>query len=223
MSAFEKNLIVNGSLNPSLTLDELFEHFTDRDRAVAAWSIAVDLNVYHKHENIPTYNEVNDNPDYQLKALWKLRENTLAQNKMVLHDQHKEEGEATFAALSAIRTPHCHTLRFFPFQAVGYISCLSAWNSFNPNAVALAVIKIEELNIRQDCGINNPNTGKEVTSWEVEGDRYFTLRIKTGGSTKERVKREYDHLIKTIMEGAEPAYIDVTEGEYEMRYTMTFD
>lgn len=223
MSTLEKQLIVNGRLNPSLALSEILENFESSDIARAAWSIVVDLKVHHKMEDVPTYDEVHDDPENHLKALWERRAEKLAKDDEDEKAQHKQEGEALYRALSAVRTPRSHVLCLYPYQAVSYIGCLSAWNNFLPYSVCKAVIQIEELNIRSDFGINNPNTGKKIVSWEVVGDCYFTLRLDTMGSdTKTMIKRDYDHLIKTIMAGTN-AYVEVTEGQYEMRYTMIFD
>lgn len=224
MSTFEKQLIVNGRLNPSLALSEILEHFDSADIARAAWSVAVDLKVHHKLEDVAEYAEVQEDPEGHLKALWERRAQKIFHYEKFEVYQHKQEGEDLYRALSAVRTPRSHVLCLYPYQAVGYIECLTGWNKFVPNAVSQAIVKIEDLNIRSDFGINNPNTGKKILSWEVQGDRYFTLRIDTmGTATKEMIKRDYDHIIKTIMGVTQAAYVDVTEGEYEMRYTMVFD
>lgn len=223
MSKFEKELIVNGSLNPSLTLNEILENFSATDWMRAAWSIRVFLDVFEEIQDLPTYDQICEDPERSLKAMWDLRDDVLTEKKGEQIKRHQQEGKDLFAALSVIKTPRVHTLRLFPFQAIGYIGCLSAWNDFNPFTMADVVRRIEALNIRSDFGINNPNTGKEVVTWEIEGDRTMTMRIDAMGTgTKLRVQEEYDPMIRAIMSRAEPNRVRMIEDNYEIFYAMDF-
>lgn len=224
MANFEKNLIVNGSLNPSLTLEEILENFSGMDLVQAAWSIVVKLNVFHHIEGLPTHADLQEDPEGHLKAVWQRREDVLADEKAEREVRQLREGEALFSTLSAISTPKVHTLRLYSYQLIGYIRCLTAWNNFVPAAAADVVKRIEDLGICGDFGINNPNTGKDVISWEIEGDSRIVLCIDGMGRTKEHVAENFDAKIQAIMKVyGEPELIRKEEEEYQLRYVMWWD
>lgn len=224
MAEFEKQLIVNGSLNPSLTLDEILANFTGNDLVRAAWSMVAKLSVFHKVEGLPSHDDVEKDPAFYVRNIWEWRETVLAEEKRNRQAAQLAEGKAAFQALSAIRTPSVHTLRFYSYQAIGYIRCLSAWNDFNPTEAADVVERIENLGIRADFGINNPNTGKEVISWEIEGDSRIVLCIDGMGQTKEYVQKHFDGEIQAIMKVyGKPELIRKEVEEYQLRYVMWWD
>lgn len=226
MGTFEKELIVNGSLNPSLTLDEILENFDDQGLAFAAWSIIVKMNVHYKIDGLPEYSDVNKNPRQHLLDAWERHERLMEMLEFIRKEQHVQEGRDLHEVVSTIATPRNHALRLFPYQAIGYIGCLSDWENFESTRVQHVIEKIEALGIRADFGINNPNTGKEVLSWEIVGDSYVTLCIDCMGKTKSRVLNDFDAHIRAIMKSANPDMIRLEgseESSYELRYVMWWD
>lgn len=227
MGAFEKEMIVNGSLNPSLTLDEILEHFDEKGWVVATWSVIVNMNVYHNVDNLPEYSDVVKHPRKHLLDAWEARERLMETLNVNRKNKHIDEGRNLHEVASTIATPKNHVLRLFPYQAVGYIGCLTDWNTFETAKVKRVIKKIEALRIRSDFGINNTNTGREVLSWMIEGDSRITLCIDCmSKATKSRVLQEFDGHIRAIMALAKPDSIRLEgseEGSYEMHYVMWWD
>ncbi|WP_210499632.1 hypothetical protein [Vibrio crassostreae] len=178
---FEKKLIVNGSLNTTITLEEILTHYpTSKDLATAAWNIIVKLNVYHKIQDLPTYKEVEADARNVLQTVWKLNEKIMVEKKAESHLAEMEEGKQIFNFFKA--TPiRSKSFKFekpeipmSPSQATGYLSMTGEdFNYYTAANMQKALEKIEALNIRQDYGVNNCNTGKEITTYVRNGDHWL--------------------------------------------------
>ena len=226
MSTFEKNLIVNGSLNPSLSLQEIESHFSEQDWCRVASTIAAYLNFLDKSVDIPKHSEILEKPGFYLNMLWHLRELFHNDQRVALSKEHTLEGQDLYTAISKISSPRSHTLQLFPYQAYGYVGCLSDLNNFKVPSVQRVILEVERLGILSDFGINNTNTGKEVVSWEIQGD-YVVLCINCMSlKTKVNVLKDHDSMIKTLMTSANPDVIRVEgseDGSRQLRYVMRWD
>lgn len=222
MTAFAKHLIVNGSLNPSLTLEELLNHFIANDWVQAAWSIAVELNVYHGDKDKISYDDIKASPKAKLLELWTKRKTTLRAKSAAENEAYFKEGRQMHTFLSSIRTPEPHILSFHPHQALGYLEECTAWNKFSPRKLQRVIEEIEALDIRADFGENNPNTGRKIVSWSNRRD-YWMLKFKLGGETKNKIVNRYDRILREIFRQAEPDSVRVEEDQFEMTYVLWWD
>ncbi|WP_415912473.1 hypothetical protein [Neptuniibacter sp. QD37_11] len=203
---FTKQLIVNASLNPSITLDEILAHFEDKEIAQAAWYIAVELS-HTFNLTTPTHEEILDNPKGQMRSLWVLWTGVKLARKQQEQGVQFSEGVKLAECLAGLQAPpQGHTLEFYPHQALGYLSKQDAWNNFDPKLLSRVIHKIEELGIRSDFGENNPNTGCEIITWANNRDYWYLRLEKCCDQTVESILA-LDTTIYTILREAKPEVI----------------
>lgn len=187
----EKSLIVNGSLNPSLSKEEILNNFSDEDVVKAANSISVKLNIYFNvsSDELPTYAEIKKTPIAKFGYLWDFLELKKEEKKIEVSKKEFKEGQDLQKAVFSIHTPEKMTVSLTSNQAKGYLSGISNWNDFDNKKVIKVVEEIEKLNIVSNYGNNNPNTGNEVLSYRMIGDEYFIMVVDLGGETLNDLKK----------------------------------
>lgn len=226
---FEKNLIVNGSLNTTITLEEILEHYGDNNSlTIAAWNICVELNVYHKAGNLPSYEEICANPKDHLIAIWERNTQAKELAKAEAHKEQFEEGKKIAEFIKSM--PNRSTTATFsnpsfpmsPSQALGYLSVDSGFNNYNPLEVTKAFRKIESLGIRQDYGLNNPNTGKENTTYTREGDYWF-VSFEVSENKQEEFLQKWGAQIETALRGAGADSIRIERRQFDLFFVSWWD
>lgn len=221
---FEKHLIVNGSINPSISDEELIEHFGQEEWLTVAHYTQVEMNVYHKVESKYKYEELKTDTRARMLELRKTLRNLEAEKRQELDDKDFKEGAAIYNFLGSTRCVGAHQLHFSPSQAKGYISQSSSWNNFNPDKMIDVINEIEGLNFRCDYGINNPNSGREVFSWRSYRD-YWILVVKIGGETLNNLRQILPQ-IEAIMMKANPSVVRLdtsNEKSGEVEVVMWWD
>lgn len=226
-TTFEKKVIVNGSINPSITLDEILEHYTANEFKDAAWNIAVKLDVYFG-QKLATYDEVCAEPREMLIKLWGELEKATNAKAKEKASQEFQEGLELFAFLDkfkiktdsvAFRHPE---FPMTPNQALGFLSTYEQWNNYDSQKIASAVRKIEDLNIREDFGVNNPNTGSEITTYLKKGD-CFIVSFKVSERQHDEWVKKHEASVTTILTGAAPDSVRVIKGKFDITFVAYWD
>jgi hypothetical protein len=183
----DKQPIVNGSINPTLTADELTQFDTDTKRT-ALWSLKVGTEFAHHYEDVEpsiftplryelSYDELKEADDALLD--WHIRELTRQS------DDHRREMEAQTGRFFYQLGREFHEaqkkfriageFRMTLSQLCGYITAEGAGNSFDPVKVKPVLRCVDRTFPRLDYGLNNPNTGRRQHFWTIEN---ATIRLK---------------------------------------------
>jgi len=179
-----KSLIVNGSINPALNKSEFLSFVDDREYFLqGCWNMVVEMtSSYSKPINL----NWDDAPKYQeLKAglidiakesaiefgskVFERFELFKQQHKTYKFDQDLMKGQALGEVMRDTFKPQQGRITLNSAQLLGFAKeTMSSFNNFNNANFRSAVLKIYELEITNNYGDNNPNTGKECLYWEVD-------------------------------------------------------
>lgn len=219
----EKQLIVNGSVNPSLTLEEILENFTTSDFLRAAWNITCKITTYFSHAGKqPTHSEIRSDSQNMLIRQWTLLKSLEADKLKSNQAREFQEGVRFYEFVDSISSPKQHTIELTTHQALGFLDKQSAWNNYDPKKIAKAIENVGALGLYLDYGVNNPNTGRNIVSWAYHGD-YWLLRIERSAANPSKVTEKAHEKILTILGHTDPSFVRVEEEEYERTYVMWWD
>ena len=186
-----KQLIVNGSLNPSMTSEELLQ-LEGEDLIQAAWYIQVSITrgyslfypevmylhaeIYAKiceEVKIPCYThaDLHTNTKEKLDVLLKAKEAIKIRYMVDLEFKEAHQGRELYRLQKELNFKGRFDLT--PFQLMGYISARGNWNCFETVPVKRAIRKLELSVPVRDFGINNPNTGMREHQWSIENDYIY--------------------------------------------------
>jgi hypothetical protein len=198
-----KKVIVNGSINPSFTHEEFAEMALDKSSALdACWNIIVHMT--SSYNSPTTFNWVDAPSHRQLEQmLFESKDKTQVEvacnvfkcymafkneHKKHLHAQGIIKGEVLGDALSKF-CPQGGELLVTTGELIGLTQTfISSFNHFNSATLSSIADKIKELNIINNYGENNPNTGEACTFWNISLGRRDTIELvfttKGSGITK---------------------------------------
>lgn len=219
---FEKKLIVNGSVNPSITLDEILEHFGTKDYIDAAWNIAVHLNVYYG-QDLVSHDSVCEAPKESLVQQWENFEVAKRVKQQELADKEFKEGKELFNFIKNFNNQSksfefCDpSIPMSPNQALGYFSNTEQWNHYSSSLVSRAVNKIESFSIRADYGVNNPNTGNLITTYVKSGD-HLLVSFKVTEEKQDAWLEKHKIHITLALESASTCSVRVVRKKFEVTF-----
>lgn len=177
--------IINGKVNPNLTL-EIFKSLTfDRKRDVI-WNIIVSMQFAHcfdgidarcfeKKEEIFKYDQIQeegvDEMYEKVQSQFQAIHNQMLAKTQDLHfglgkKIYEVQKELGFGGLISLDV----------FRMMGYIEACGSWNDFNSKNVSRAISSLDKLAPKKDYGVNNPNTGSKMHQWKTcHGCEYVML------------------------------------------------
>lgn len=234
---FEKELMVNCSLNPSLTLKEIQEHHHNHpDLSRVVWQIARQLDGFGVEGMNLTIQEIKQDTRGYLRRLWPLLEQE--KEKAAKEEAKKEifQGEDMYEAVSRFNIVsfshefQAPAIPMSPYQAIGYLRAESEagghWNDYNPLKLAEAIEKIEELKIRSDFGINNPNTGRKITTY-IRQNNFWVISFDVARShdpeAQERFYEKFGNDIIKIISKCETDDRVWNSERFEVQLKLTWD
>ena len=197
MTTFEKQLFVNGSLNPSLSLQEIIDNFSLKDYVQAAWNVVVHSRMDSDSEF--SHKMIEADPEGMLKTVWDRAAQLKAEKKLAEDVRLYDEGEKLGKMITSGMLPKTPFIPMYPAQAKGFCKALSSFNRFNKANLVSIIDLIEELGIKQDCGINNPNTGEDITYWCFNGDAWVLRFDGVGKNKHEEWLANHESSIMTIL------------------------
>ncbi len=223
-----KQLIVNGKLNPSLTTQEFGEIASEQNRLLdACWNIVVEMT---SNYNSPTSLNWKDAPNHD--ALGKMIfENEskkpvevaveIFEKYKTFQSEHKaltyladiNKGETLGASLKAF-CPTAGELLVTTGQLTGLLrTFIESFNNFNKGTMSCVANAVNELNITNNYGVNNPSTGLPCTFWNIDLGRRDGIELvyTTDGSgitelTLEEINAK-EAEIRTLLKRSKPDYI----------------
>jgi hypothetical protein len=194
--------IINGSHNPRLTHDQ----FKELDRSTKIqflWSVLVNMEfaqgfpdiepkVFEKPEKKYTYQDLQV-VDADLDELFNVimsdfqahRNKMLNKSNQLRYDLgYKFWGYQADCGMGGM-------VETDAYRAKGYIAAIGNWNDFNHAKVGVAINRVEAQCPRQDYGVNNPNTGRNIHKWKVthSGDYVILSYDFVDVNTKEEIEK----------------------------------
>lgn len=181
MKINNKNLIVNGKVNPSLSKSEFLEFCIDRSCLLGGcWNLIVSMtNSYNQCTDLnwidaPSHTELEKTilSGSQSEAL-KLA-GSIFDRFLLFKDQHRVKtfdadiikGEKLGEVMNNVLRPEAGAIYLNTAQFLGLSKTLMRdFNNFEVQRLQRNVLKVYELNIFNDYGINNPNTGQDCLFW----------------------------------------------------------
>lgn len=219
----EKQLIVNGNINPSLTLEEILENFNADDFLNLAWRITCNINNCFSHAgDQPSRSEIGGDPRNMLIKQWSLLKSLEADKLKSDQAREFQEGVQFYEFVASISSPKQHTIELTTHQALGFLSKQSSWNEYDPKKIAKAIEKVAALGLYLDYGVNNPNTGRNIISWASNGEYWF-LRVERSAASPSKVTEDAHQTVLTILGHAGSEVVRFEDDEYERTYVMWWD
>jgi hypothetical protein len=198
-----KRIIVNGSVNKLLTIDEMIQ-FNNGQKIRATWNISVDMEYAHNYRDVDPIVFEKPMPRYQYEHIRNLLnrvEDTDHINAVLTdimkarNDHHARMVTATNNRLYALGKEMPEVLKKYGIkgelemplaQLEGYLSATGKWNDFDPVKVSYALHIIDQSIPQVNYGLNNPNTGNKCHTFSIQSDYIF---VKVGYCTPEHLER----------------------------------
>jgi len=181
-----KYRVVNGSINPSLTLEELLQFSTDEKRDTIH-SLQVHGHYFHHFQDIDhdvfeplpdlyTYQQIkNEFNEIQVDEALKDVFNRLRKHEQTLRikteELHFQLGKEIFEARRKLKFNGEFVLS--KGQLLGFVLCIGNWNDFNVLNVHRTINFLHNDAPRKNFGDNNPNTGQLNHKWSIQDDFIF--------------------------------------------------
>lgn len=194
--------IVNGSVNPNLT-KEIFKELPFTTQKQVIWNIMVSTEFAHSFKN--TDPEVFSKPaerydfdsiqeDNALELFETMQQRFKNQHDRLLsrtRDRRFKLGQEIYAKQRELGFGGM--LQMDIDRLLGYIEACGNWNDFNSKAISRAMMQLDTVLPRRDCGLNNPNTGTDFHKWKtVHGCEYIILEFEfIDAKDLERVQEFY--------------------------------
>jgi hypothetical protein len=180
-----KDLICNGSINPSLTIDELLQFDIDQKRTALHYLQVeggyppkfeeIETSVFEKLPELYSYKQWQEFDENQINEALTIVYNRLQQHTQYLITKtgsvHYELGKSIHSAQQELRFGG--ELEMTIDKLRGYISCVGNWNGFKAGEVCRGLNRLHKIAPRRDCGINNCNTGSIRHKWSIESAFIF--------------------------------------------------
>ncbi len=180
-----KFLICNGSINATLTIDELLQFNEDNKRTALRYfqiegqyrqiNSEIDSSVFKPMQELYTYETLMQLSGSELDlALTKVYNNLQqheAQLQVATNRLHYDLGKKIHAA--TIDLKFSGELKLTKGQLLGFIDAIGNWNDFRANKVAKAINYLHASAPRVNYGNNNPNTGRLWHEWCIAGDSIY--------------------------------------------------
>ncbi len=179
-----KALIVNGSLNPSLDLCEILEHYGEQKQLFrAAWSLIVNMGVCWKVEGLMDSQQLTAcleaAPEQTMRRIWEQHERERARHTGTIEQLERDEGAALARIIGAVKRQNELRLPLTHAQARGFVSVQEGFNRYCPKAMARVIEAVAARRISLDYGPNNPNTAAPTGHWVFCGDAWeFIAELK---------------------------------------------
>lgn len=247
-----KKLIVNGSVNSQLTREEFLMFHTEKELFISGcWNLIVemDLRSPEKIEGLPKHNEIQDavnaGADSALDIgghIFDMHFNYKFKVKETRHKEELEQGRVLAQAFKTVR-PEFGEISLTTSQLIGFIEAegLRSFNGFSVEKLKEAALNIENLEIKLDYGLNNPNTGRNCLYWNIclsnldAIECWFTSRTGITEATFKTIKNS-KVTIETILKSTNPdslrEYVnywpeDTPQGKekriYSTKFTLWWD
>ncbi len=194
--------IVNGSVNPNLTV-ELFKELPFESQRSVIWNIMVSTEFAHSFKGTDPeifskpaekYDHSSITEDNTIELYQTMRERFNNQHNRLLsrtrdrryllgQEIYKVQKELGFGGM----------LQLDSSRLCGYIKACGSWNDFKAGQVIGAIEKMETVVPKMDYGPNNPNTGHTIHKWKVvHGCEYVIMEFDFISATDfARVKEFY--------------------------------
>jgi len=244
--AQQKQPIVNGSINPTLSLAEM-QAFDAETKVRLLWNMQVEMESGYSHSSkidhrvyigIPKryeYQELKEMDEAQLNTALEVSQNILAKHRSNLIAKtvqlHREMGAQIYEAQK--RLGFKAEIEMSLAKLEGYLGAIGHWNDCNPNNICPVLCEIDANCPRVDYGVNNPNTGSEKHTWSTTGEYVFLTVDYISETEKEKwiaffnsfVLPKQDRMkadsLRYICEQYEAGYI--TEPRYEFKIVIWWD
>lgn len=201
-----KDLICNGSINKTLTLEELLQFDIEhKHTAIRYLGTAgeyahsfeeIDGNVFTALPPLYEYQQIQEFNNEQANEALTIVYNRLNEHhelmKQKSHALHIELGKKIHGAQSELKFTGEFNLTFG--QALGFVSAAGNWNDFKVSKVHHLLKKLHDRAPRVNFGVNNPNTGRIWHTWSIKSD-YILMNF---GYTDERGVKILEEWFKTV-------------------------
>ncbi|MDK9789768.1 hypothetical protein [Vibrio sp. D431a] len=225
---FLKKPIVNGSVNPSITLEEILANFDDKVFVDCAWTLAVKLDVRHNVKTI-SYDEVKASPRDSLLKIWDEHEQVISKQMQDLKATEMAEGKGYFEFVKSFTNRSRGSGRMAPVipmspnQILGYLAASEErWNYFEPSKIASSIRDIEKMKIRADYGTNNINTGEEITTYILSGG-HLNVQFNVSENKQDEWLRKHEAAITVRLKSSNPYSVKVEKSKFEITFKAYWD
>jgi hypothetical protein len=222
MDTTTKHVIVNGSYNKNITLEEILTYpHEDKIRFFRSLIFTIEYGSHIPDINhslfvkttLPYSNEtitlenidelLNRAFDDYSKAKYLYQYRTYQLNVGKGQSIYKAQNELGFSGF----------IRMDYSRLIGYVKEQGQWNGFNPRLIIPVIENLEQLCPRIDYGFNNPNTGAKKHIWTTSGE-YITLYYDfVDQKMLDRINQFYKNVfeIKAKSAKADSARIEITD------------
>ena len=220
METENKKMIVNGSLNKTITEYEFLNNFSLEEQKQGLWYKSVGVGCFIPYVKIQEINTKEGimNAFDKLEYQEEIRKREESQKEYFQGQKIRQaQKELSFGG----------SLRLSYYQILGYVSQIGNWNDFDIYKVIPLIDRIQKEVPKMDYGVNNPNTGNDLHQWETVGGAYINVCFDSiNEKDKERVVRYFnDHDFK-FSSRASSARIEVNNlpnNRYEVKYIFWWD
>jgi hypothetical protein len=109
-----------------------------------------------------------------------------------------------------------------PQMAKGYLSKESGWNNYEPIAFTRCISEIESLSLRKDHGVNNPNTGAEMTTF-IKNNDYWYVSFAVSQDRQDEFLKEYQARIEILLESCGTQSVGIEKRNLELIFVAWWD